>query len=118
MRRHYVRRILCFLLVVLIFFFDIGNHTYSYRVTAALEISAEECVEDINSKRGADYSCAHADYVCIVVHSRHSCREGVGAERRSYSVIFVCAHGHSYTGAADEKTESLVGRLLNLAAYR
>ena len=74
-------------------------------MSAAFEVVSEERVEYIYSQAGADNSRAYAEHVSIVVLSCHLCRIGVGAERRSYAAVLICAHRHTDTGSAHKYTE-------------
>ena len=87
-------------------------------MSAALKFRAEEGVENVGCKAGAGNSRAYAKHVCIVVASRHSCREGVAAYRRANAVILVRAHRHTDARTADKNTEGGVKLALNLLAYR
>ena len=67
-----------------------------------------EFVHDHKCKTGSDCTCAHAEYIGVVVLAGCLCRETVTAECGADTFDLICNHAHTDTGTADENTQILL----------
>ena len=85
-------------------------------MSAAFKGRVKECVYYLERYTLAQYSCAEAEHVCIVVAACHLSGECVRAYCRTDTLVLVCRHRHTDTCTAD-KDAKLSFALLNIHAY-
>ena len=88
-----------------ILFFKISDHVDSSLVLATLKLAVNKDVSKLYSKPLAYYSCAEAEYVCIIVKSCELSAEDVRAACRANSLKLVCRHAHADTCTTAEDGE-------------
>ena len=71
---------------------------------------AKKGIHEVEGSARTDYALTEAENVCVVVLTRKSCREHVGAASGTNALVLVCRHRHADTGSADQNTELAFAR--------